>query len=327
MTFSKWRSYSYKPLESRHKRKNTIAAVRSSQQALPSLSDSLSHDTTTDDVTQSPAPAENGTATTSNVHTSPPDVFATDGSSSSGRRRVAQRRPRSFSVPAWTTSLRSRLSLRRRPSGARQLRSSLSPSPGPEEEASPEAVGEEEESDQELDAVLREAWGSVLAAGEVVGYSGLLRRKQALEYSRKMTGLRRGYELRLAEIRQREATFAREFLCHDESTPLLLADQLTIPVALQRAIRDTQSSGKFDRLRQELKKETVASVLALRARHPALQARLRQREEKARRPRSCPWPSTSLVYCNPHSEAVQSGSMVGVFDGFYATENYSEDCT
>jgi hypothetical protein len=182
-----------------------------------------------------------------------------------------------------------------------------------------------ETTDAELEAVLLDAWSSILAVGEVP-YSGFLRRKQALEYSRKMAELRQQYQLKLAEICQREATFAREFLSHDESTPLLRADELTAPLELQRAIRDTQISGRFDKLRLELKRETAASVVCLRARYPSLQVRLREESrEKTRRPRSCHWPATSLVYCNPHSDAVQqSGSMVGIYNGFYATDNYSD---
>ena len=368
MTFPKWRSYSYKPLESsRHKRRNTIGSA-----AALSLSGSLSR-SAEEETTQSPLPlAQNGTtyapppppssptSTTTADETFSPELCGSSSrypteqqdvpitrTISGGGGRVRARR--SLSASGWTASLlRPRLSLRRRPSGSRRLRASLSPSPEPEEPPSPSPAaensstkGEEraeesdssgsaapvpETTDAELEAVLQDAWSSILAVGEVA-YSGFLRRKQALEYSRKMSELRQQYQLKLAEIRQREATFAREFLSHDESTPLLRADELTAPLELQRAIRDTQISGRFDKQRLELKRETAASVACLRARYPSLQVRLRE-ENKTRRPRSCHWPVSSIVYCNPHSDAVQqSGSMVGIYDGFYATatdNNYSD---
>lgn len=370
MTFPKWRSYSYKPLESRHKRRNTIGGIRLSGKTIDSaaalsLSGSLTR--SRDEGTKqswlengtSYAPPSSHTSTTDNTF-SPPEFDehpppheqedvtvsrTTHPTTSISKGGVGGRRARrSLSVPGWTASLlRSRLSLRRRPSGSHQLRASLSPTPEREESASPNAAeqpakeqegAEESDSrgcapetaaDAELEAVLQDAWSSIVAVGEVP-YSGFLRRKQALEYSRKMAELRQQYQLKLAEIHQREATFAREFLSHDESTPLLRADELTAPLELQRAIRDTQISGRFDKLRLELKRETAASVLALRARYPSLVVRLRDESRgKARRPRSCQWPAASLVYCNPHCDIVQqSGSMVGIYDGFYATENYSD---
>ena len=371
MTFPKWRSYGYKPLESRHKRRNTIGGIRLSGKTIDSaaalsLSGSLtrsrdegtkqsrlengtsyappsSHTSTTDDTFSPPEcdehpPPPHGQEDVTVSRTTHPTTSISNRGGVGGRRAR-----RSLSVPGWTASLlRSRLSLRRRPSGSHQLRASLSPTPEREESASPNAAeqpakeqegAEENDSsgsapetaaDAELEAVLQDAWSSIVAVGEVP-YSGFLRRKQALEYSRKMAELRQQYQLKLAEIHQREATFAREFLSHDESTPLLRADELTAPIELQRAIRDTQISGRFDKLRLELKRETAASVLALRARYPSLMVRLRDESRgKARRPRSCQWPAASLVYCNPHCDIVQqSGSMVGIYDGFYATENYS----
>ena len=377
MTFPKWRSYSYKPLESsRHKRRNTIGGVRLSSSktidsaAALSLSGSLTRSRDEETTPSSLPLVENGTSYAPPPASSPTttdDTFSPELCTSVSRyegpheqldtsvsiaphssingRGTRTRARRSLSVPGWTSSLfRTRLSLRRRPSGSRQLRASLSPTPEREEPPSPNAAAldpakevegaEESDSslsavpettDAELEAVLLDAWSSILAVGEVP-YSGFLRRKQALEYSRKMAELRQQYQLKLAEICQREATFAREFLSHDESTPLLRADELTAPLELQRAIRDTQISGRFDKLRLELKRETAASVVCLRARYPSLQVRLREESrEKTRRPRSCHWPATSLVYCNPHSDAVQqSGSMVGIYNGFYATDNYSD---
>ena len=361
MTFSKWRSYSYKPLESRTRRRNTIAG------AATDLSGSVSRE----ERSHSPAAVENGTTPNScsngDAHAprtiSPTDPFSGELISNGHHREQeggvlaatrGARRTRSLSVPSWTASLlRSRLTLRRRPSGTRRLRSSRSSSPAQRDEdqetaaAAREEEEEEEEEegesdggsscqletdDQQLESVLREAWGTVLSAGEVAyGSGGFLRRKQALEYSRKMADIRQQYQLKLAEIQQREATFAREFLAHDEATPLLRADELTAPLELQRAIQRTQSSGKFDKLRLELKRETAASVALLRSRYPSLEPRLREGgRDKPRRPRSCIiWPSSpsspSLVYCNPHTEEAvqQSESMVGIFDGLYATENCS----
>lgn len=180
-------------------------------------------------------------------------------------------------------------------------------------------------TEAELELLLQGAWGSILAAGEARP-TGFIRRKQALEYSRKMVELRHQYKLRMAEILQREATFVQELLSHDECTPLLLADQLTIPVELQRVVHEVYSSGKFDKLRLELKRETATAILALKSRQPTVAVRQRQHVVKKPRPVSCPeWPSRTLVYCNTHTEVAQSGSMVGIFDGFYATENICDE--
>ena len=352
MTFPKWKSYSYKPLEPRGAKRRMRDSVGSPEPAA-ALSLSLSGG---EDGKRSQSPVENGAAAHSRPTPPPPqteglsagELTSTQQHGEEGAVMAAAtqggRRLRSFSVPSWT-AWRGRLSLRRRPSGTYRLPSSRSPSPQQREDpASSEAVDEDEEgesdgglsvqlekTEEELEAVLREAWGSILTAGDPSVNGGFLRRKQALDYSRKMAGLRHQYLLKLAEIQQREATFARSFLSHDEATPLLLADQLSAPVELQRAIRDTQSSGRFDKLRLELKRDTAASVVALQSRYPSLTVRLREsgKREKLQRPRSCNWPvSSSVIYCNPHTDSVQqSGSMVGIFNGLYATENSSDHGT
>ena len=324
MTFPRWRGYSYKHLESKQKRRNTIAAIRSPRrQTLAFVASQSPEREITQDVdlpTAAAAHAEiekecqNGTATNGHL----PPQAETELPSVPPQHRTR----------GWTASLRSRLSWRRRPSGSRQLRSTASPAPDEEREvASMESEPVEVPlTDAELEALLQEAWGSVLAVGEV-SYTGFLRKKQALEYSRKMDELRHQYKLKTAEILQREATFVRLLLSHDESTPLLQADQFSVPAELERVLSEAKSSGKFDKLRLELKKETAVAILALKSRYPTVVARQKQRSgEKLRpRPHSCQWPSRTLVYSNPqhiHSDAVvQSGSMVGICNGFYATEN------
>ena len=353
MTFSRWRirSSSYKPLESRFKRRNTIGAIRISRKKQQNSNTEFALAATpSTDTTASPrAPAENET-TTSNGHVPQPlsdDTFTHEHCRSPPptARRTPQR-TRCFSTPGpgWTATLRSRLSLRRRRhAGSRQLRSSLSPSPEPEvfsdvdvgdvagsaesaENGTDDLVPEK--SDEELDALLQNAWSSVLAVAEA-NCTGFLRRKQALEYGRKMSDLRHQYNVKSAEILQREATFVQELLSHDETTPLIRAEELTSPIELQQAVHDAQTSGKFAKLRRELKKETAVSILALQSRYQTLLATQGVHADSPRSQRSvsCQWPSQTLVYCNPqaHSEAIQSGSMVAVCNGFYATENFIND--
>lgn len=328
MTFPRWRSYRYKTLESQPKRRNTIGAVRRPrpQSCALYLTTPLSPDR--DVHLRDPSAGtlvDNGAAVSENIP--PTDTTEVDLSSVQTQRRNR----RSFTTGlGWTFSLRNRLSSLRRRDGSRRLRCSASPPPPP----SPEENSDDElkdttvtstkvpATDAELELLLQDAWSSVFAVGEV-NYGGFMRKKQALEYSRKMAELRHHYKLKLAEIHQREATFLQELLSHDESTPLLLADQLTIPVELKRAIREAQSSGKFDKLRVELKRETVTAVLALQSRYPAVVAQ--QQKHYSHRPVSCHWPSRNIVYCNPHTEVAQSGSMVGIFDGFYATENFCDE--
>ena len=348
MTFPKWRSSNYKPLESRHKRRHSAGIIRISRKGQRNsveldLSTSLNGSgsfvsTAREEATT--VSVESG-LTTSNGETPLSDPLARELSNTPPPAELQARstarpfRSRSFTVPAWTATLRKGLSLRRRANVAsRRLRSSVSPSPergvssstdaAETPDAARDTAGSSEEvavpdlTDAELDALLQKAWSSVVAAGDV-SYMGFIRRKQALDYSRKMAELRQQYQLRVAEIQQREATFVRELLSHDESTPLLRADELTISMELQRAVHEARTSGKFAKLRLELKKETAEAVVALQTRYPTL---LRQAREKKRRQLSCHWPSRTLVYHNPHSEPVQSGSMVGIFDGFYATENF-----
>ena len=364
MTFPKWRSYSYKPLEPQHKRRNTIGAIRNTRRSQPSLvalslSTSLNasheisdvHDITReDDATNDHTTlAENGVTKSNEEHTLP-DTFDLELSSTStppppspstptSRTRA---RSRSFSL-GWTVSLRNRLSWSRRHNGRRQLRSSVSPSPDREivqddespekkekdrESNSPKPVPDDSipdinpESDAQLEVLLQDAWSTVLSVGEA-GYTGFIRRKQALEYSRKMAELRHQYKLKLAEILQREATFVQGLLSHDESTPLLSADEMTVPMDLHRAVCEAQSR-TFNKQRLELKRQTVASVLALQSRYPTVLAGRKGGEKNSFRPRSCHWSSRTLVYSNPHSEAVQSGSMVGICNGCYATENFEQ---
>lgn len=338
MTFPKWRNYGYKTLESQHKRRNTISAVRSSKRRRPQLfprTASLSPDRDDADDTVHPdfrdsteaeTLADNGAA--GREHVPPTDTTEADTGSST---EPILRRNRTFSMGSGWTSLRNRLSSLRRRNGSRQLRSSVSPSPPPppkedDEEMKDAITKTVPETDQELEHQLQDAWSSVFTVGEA-RYGGFMRKKQALEYSRKMAELRHQYQLKLAEICQREATFLQELLSHDESTPLLLADQLTIPRELKRAIHEAQSSGKFDKLRMELKQETVAAVLALQSRYPTVVVRRKRGlSERKVRPLSCQWPSRTVVYCNPHADQVaQSGSMVGIFDGFYATENFCDE--
>lgn len=339
MTFPKWRNYGYKTLESQHKRRNTISAVRSSKRLRPQLlprtaslspdrdeADDAVHpdlrDSSTEAVTET---LDNGAA--GREHLPPTDTTEADTGSSSVRPIL--RRNRTFSMGSgWTATLRNRLSSLRRRNGSRRLRSSVSPpppSPPKEDEEVKDAITQVPETDEELELQLQDAWSSVFTVGEA-RYGRFTRKKQALEYSRKMAELRHHYQLKLAEIYQREATFLQELLSHDECTPLLLADQLTIPRELKRAIREAQSSGKFDKLRVELKQETVAAISALKSRYPAVVVQRNHLSERKVRPLSCQWPSRTVVYCNPYTDQVaQSGSMVGIFDGFYATENFSEE--
>lgn len=340
MTFPKWKNYGYKTLESQHKRRNTISAVRSSKRPRPQLlprNASLSpdrdeaddavcpdlRDSSTEAVAETP---DNGAAVRAPV----PPTDTTESDTDSPSVRPILRRNRTFSMGSgWTATLRNRLSSLRRRNGSRQLRSSVSPPPPSppkeEEEEVKDAITKVPETDEELELQLQDAWSSVFTVGEA-RYRGFMRKKQALEYSRKMAELRHQYQLKLAEIRQREATFLQELLSHDESTPLLLADQLTIPRELKRAIREAQSSGKFDKLRVELKQGTVAAVSALKSRYPNVVVQRKRLSERKVRPLSCQWPSRTVVYCNPYTDQVaQSGSMVGIFDGFYATENFCEE--
>lgn len=331
MTFPRWRSFRYKPLESQPKRRNTIGAVRRPRPQSCALYLTTSSSPDRDVHLRDPSAGTfvdngavcNGAAVSENIP-------ATDTTEVDFSSVQTQQRNRRTTGLGWTFSLRNRLSSLRRRDGSRRLRCSPSPPPLPyAEEDSVEELKDTTSkvpaTDAELELLLQDAWSSVFAVGEVT-YGGFMRKKQALEYRRKMAELRHHYKLKLAEIHQREATFLQELLSHDESTPLLLADQLTIPVELKRALREVQSSGKFDKLRVELKRETATAVLALQSRYPAVVAQQKHHfSEKTTRPVSCHWPSRTIVYCNPHTEVAQSGSMVGIFDGFYATENFCDE--
>jgi hypothetical protein len=319
MTFSKCKSYSYKPLEPRSKRRNTIGAIRRGTRRPQSCA--LLSVTTPDLDVYQPGPTIVTAAAGVGTATNERATAQTDANNTQPGPPLIQRRrtlARSFSVPEWTAALRNRLS--RRPTGYRQLSSSISPS-RTEEDNCDVGIKTAPPSEGELEVLLKDAWSSVFAAGEV-SKTGFMGRKRALDYSRKMTELERQYDLKMAEILQREATFVRELLSHDESTPLLLADKLTIPVELKRVVHEAQSSGKFNKLRLELKKETVAAAQALQSRHSTvLSPHHKQCREKPHRPFPCQWPSSALVYYNPYCEEAQSGEMVGIRDGFCATED------
>lgn len=199
--------------------------------------------------------------------------------------------PRPRSSTGWSASFRNKI--RRR--SPRQLHG------GDEAEASVADFLAIPTSDVELEAFLHEAWSSV----DDVNLTGITSRKEWLEYSRKMAELRCRHELKTAEILQREATFVRQFLSHDESTPLLLADQLSILAEVKSAIKEAQSSGKFDKLRLQLKRETALEVLDLRARHG----------RKLTGPTE--WPIRTIVYCNENSE----DSSEDLCDDLQATDN------
>ena len=141
----------------------------------------------------------------------------------------------------------------------------------------------------ELEAFLLDAWSSASDANLSSGIAG----KEWLEYGRKMAELRRLHELRMAEIAQREATFVRQLLCHDESTPLLSADQLSMTTELNSVITEARRSGKFEKMRLRLKNETAAAVAALKGKH------WRRRRNK----RSRQWPTRTVVFYNYSSEA------------------------
>jgi len=142
-----------------------------------------------------------------------------------------------------------------------------------------------------------------------VNHTGITSRKEWLEYSRKMAELRCRYELKAAEILQREATFVRQFLSHDESTPLLMADQLSILAELKSAVMEAQSSGKFDKLRLQLKRETALELLDLRARHGR------------RLPGPTELPIRTVVYCNENSEDISDE----ICNGLQVTDHISSN--
>ena len=295
MTFSKWKSYRYKPLEPRIKRRNTIGTIRRPSR-LPQSRACTIPDL---DAYQPGSTAPASIGMTTDGHAS----AQSDSNSTEPRPPLIQRRTRSFSVPEWTTSLSNRLSFRRRP-GYRKFSSSVSPS---QTEDSHRDVGPKTAptSEGELEVLLQDAWSSACAVGEL-NKTGFVRKKRAQEYSRKMTDLERQYDLKLAEILQREATFVHELLSHDEATPLLRADEFTIPVEVNKVVHEAQSSGRFNKLRLELKKETVAAAQALKSQHSTVLSPQTPRREKPRRRSSCQWPSSALVYCNPYSEEAQS---------------------
>ena len=182
-----------------------------------------------------------------------------------------------FSRFGWTASLRSRR--RNHPSASPQeLRTC--------ESAPPDVMVSN--SIDGLEAFLLDAWSSANDANSSSGTAS----KEWLEYGRKMAELRRLHELRMAEIAQREATFVRQLLCHDESTPLLSADQLSIATELKSVITEARRSGKFEKMRLQLKNETAATVEALKDKHwRCRNARYRQ------------WPTRTLVFYNYSSEA------------------------
>ena len=300
MTFSKWKSYRYKPLEPRNKRRNTIGAIRRLSRR-PQSCASLAWTSPDLDVYQ---PGSTIAAASASIGTST-DKHAPAQSGANNTEQgppLIRRRTRSFSVPEWTASLSNRLSFRRRPAYCK-LSSSVSPSQIEEDHGPKTAPA----SEGELEVLLQDAWSSAFTVGEV-NTTGFIRKKRAREYSRKMTELERQYDLKMAEILQREATFVRELLSHDEATPLLHAHELTIPVELKKVVHEAQSSGRFNKLRLELKKETVAAAQALKSQHSTVLSPRKPCREKPHRQSSCQCPSSALVYCNPYrDEEAQSG--------------------
>lgn len=109
--------------------------------------------------------------------------------------------------------------------------------------------------EEDLDRFLAEMWTAFSAA------QGRSRR-----VARKAAKLRSDYERRLAELAQREATFASRLLWSDDATPLLSASETERMVLdagreLAEALRDARR--RFDRLRYELKSEVARAAVSL----------------------------------------------------------------
>ena len=111
------------------------------------------------------------------------------------------------------------------------------------------------QTDEQLDEFLAEVWEKDVTTDQL---------QPATPYVQKVTELKDFYDRKLAEISQREATFLNEILYHDETTPLITADELNLEARLRKVLREAQVSYRYDNLRFTLKQEVAQTVLSLR---------------------------------------------------------------
>ena len=114
----------------------------------------------------------------------------------------------------------------------------------------------EPQTEEELDRFLADVWEKDVATD---------RQQPASPYVQKVTELKDFYVYKQAEISQREATFINEILYHDETTPLIMADELNMEAQLKKVLLETQVSYRYDDLRFTLKQEVAQTILSLRA--------------------------------------------------------------
>lgn len=113
----------------------------------------------------------------------------------------------------------------------------------------------EPQTEEQLDQFLAEVWEKDVATDQL---------QPASPYVQKVTELKGFYDRKLAEILQREATFVNEIHYHDETTPLIPADELNLESRLKNVILEAQVSYRYDNLRFTLKQEVAQTILSLR---------------------------------------------------------------
>lgn len=164
----------------------------------------------------------------------------------------SQREPAALNFHRPTSSFpHLRALLRRRSSKAQ------APTTAPTSRAVPAAPGDRLlRKEEDLDRLLSETWTALLEA-------------PSRRHSRKAAKLRDEYERRLAEIVQREATFASRLLWCDDATPLLSAseaERMVLDAGRELADALVEARRRFDKLRYDLKSEVARKAVSLRGR-------------------------------------------------------------
>ncbi len=167
----------------------------------------------------------------------------------------------------WVASLRSLLLQKQRSQSAHRRPQVVVP-----EGLCGNSVGTAPQNEVEMDRFLAEVWSKEAAEDS---------QRASSQYVRKITELKSFYELKMAEIAQREATYLSEY--HDETTPLLTADQLSMhtDASLRRVLLEAQVRHKFKDLRFKMKQEITQTILSLRGQHVDTGHRRRRLRPKA----------------------------------------------
>ena len=122
-------------------------------------------------------------------------------------------------------------------------------------------VNESSTNEQELDQFLFETWSKETVNNPRTTGSPVS------QYVRKIGELKQFFELKMAEISQKEITYLSEIQCYERMAPTLKAEHpmSTDNTQLRQTLAETKVGWKFDQLRFKLKQEVVKTILQLRA--------------------------------------------------------------